>query len=417
MKSRVVLILLAIMSNIASLRAEENDSVKNSGFQIAVNPAVVPTMDAEVREFLHNKNVVTLGAQYRIVSTPQQQDPYAHDFGYPTFAFGLNYNLYNNVKLHREDGPSLGLGKAVDYNSKLGNSFAAYASFERALLRNKRWEIDYAFNMGVGYSKHKYDPDTEVDNLMIGSHVLIHFGAGLHATYRIFKDWGIKAGVDFNHLSSGTLGRPNKGVNAVGPMMAVVYYPYYDDLLKKDLFKANLDFNKTSYLNFSLNVGFKTLYEDWIETQFKTPPGQPGYRTDDFKCYTVYTLQADYMRRYARRWASGIGIDLYYLSYMDYVRRLDHSYNYPEKHSPLSIGISGKHEVFYHDLSLAMSLGFYLFRQEGHRAKKVEQPFYETVGLKYHFNKWNGLTLGAFVRAHAFKADQTGISLSYPIAL
>lgn len=417
MKFRILLFCLAVSTHWGEGWTQEKDSVMNGGFQISVNPAVVPTMDAEIKEILLTNDVVTLGAQYRHVSTPKQQDPYAHDFGYPTFAYGINYNLYNGVKFHREDGPSLGMGKAVDYHSRLSNSFAAYASFERPLLRNKRWEIDYAFNMGVGYSRLKYNPVNQVDNLMIGSHVLIYFGAGMHATYRIFNDWGIKAGVDFNHLSSGTLGRPNKGVNAVGPMMALVYYPYYNDLLKKELFNSSIELNKYSYLNFSFNLGFKSLYEDWNETQFRTPPEHPDYRTDDFKIYSVYTLQADFMRRYARRWASGFGVDLYYLSYMDHVRKLDHSYNYPDKHSPISIGISGKHEVFYHNLSLAVSLGFYLFRQEGHRAKKVEQPFYETVGLKYHINKWNGLTFGAFVRAHAFKADQTGISLSYPILL
>jgi len=417
MNINIYIFVLLLFSYADILFAEENDTIKNWGAQLTVNPAVIPTMDKEVKEFIVNHNVVTIGAQLRKVTTPQQQDPYAHDFGYPTFAFGLNYNFYNNIKFHREDSPSLGLGKAVDYYSTLGNSISAYASFERPFFRNKHWEIDYAFNMGLGYSHLKYNPINQVDNLMIGSHVLIYFGAGLHATYRIHRDWGVKAGIEFNHHSSGTLGRPNKGANAVGPTIALVYYPYYNQILQTDNFKINTDFKKSKYLNFSVNVGLKTLYEDWVKTQYNTPPELPDYRTDDFKYYTVYTLQADYMSRYARRWASGVGLDIYYLSFMDHVKKLDKQSGYTDKHSPISIGISGKHEVFYHNLSLAMSLGLYVFRQQGHKAKSIEQPFYETVGLKYHFQNINGLTLGAFVRAHAFKADFTGLSVSYPFKI
>ena len=38
----------------------------------------------------------------------------------------LNYNIYNHVKLYRDAGGDLGLGKPVDYQSTLGNSLSAY---------------------------------------------------------------------------------------------------------------------------------------------------------------------------------------------------------------------------------------------------------------------------------------------------
>ena len=252
---------------------------------------------------------------------------------------------------------------------------------------------------------------------MISSNVLIFFGAGFHATYHLSDDWGIKAGVEFNHHSSGTITRPNKGSNTVGPMIGLVYTPYYAEQLKVSGVKPTGDFEKSKYLNFSLNVGMKTLYEDWLQTQFWTLPEDESYRTNDFKHYVSYAFQADYMSRYARRWASGIGLDFYYLSYMNHVRDLDKQNGYSESHSPFSLGISGKHEVFFHNISLSMSLGFYLFRQHGHKAKEVEQPFYETIGVKYHVPKWNNIAFGAYVRAHAFKADNTGLSISCPIFL
>ena len=45
------------------------------------------------------------------------------------------------------------------------------------------------------------------------------------------------------------------------------------------------------------------MLEDWIYTQFGTAPGEEHYRTDQFKSYIAYSLQADVMCRYARRWA------------------------------------------------------------------------------------------------------------------
>lgn len=411
------LFFLIFSSFFTSSIAEETDSLRHWGMQLEVNPCWVPTMDKQIKDLVKTNGAATLGLQFSRATLPADNDLFAADFGYPTFAFGLNYNIYNHVKLYRDAGGDLGLGKPVDYQSTLGNSLSAYASFERPFFRNKHWEADYAFNIGLGFSRLKYDKESQVDNLMISSNVLIFFGAGFHATYHLSDDWGIKAGVEFNHHSSGTITRPNKGSNTVGPMIGLVYTPYYAEQLKVSGVKPTGDFEKSKYLNFSLNVGMKTLYEDWLQTQFWTLPEDESYRTNDFKHYVSYAFQADYMSRYARRWASGIGLDFYYLSYMNHVRDLDKQNGYSESHSPFSLGISGKHEVFFHNISLSMSLGFYLFRQHGHKAKEVEQPFYETIGVKYHVPKWNNIAFGAYVRAHAFKADNTGLSISCPIFL
>lgn len=382
-----------------------------------VNPCIVPTMDSQIKNLVTKNGALTFSAQLRHVSLPKDQDPYAQDYGFPTFYAGVNYNIYNHVRLHRDENGDLGMGQPVDFESRLGNAVSLYAGFERAFFRKYRWEADYAINIGVGFTDRKYDRFTSPDNHMISSFMTIYFGGAFHATYRFAKDWGIKAGLEFNHHSSGTLKRPNKGSNTVGPTIGLVYYPYYDELLKKEQYKQSVPFDKSKYWNVTANVGFCTIYEDWIQTQFKTPMDDPSYRSNNFKKYAVYSLSADYMSRYARRWASGVGIDVYYLSYMDRVKELDKLNNYHKSHSPISIGISGKHDVFYHNLSLSMSLGFYVFRQSGHKAKEVEQPFYETIGLKYHFPKLNNIALGAYVRAHAFKAHNTGISVTCPIRI
>lgn len=117
------------------------------------------------------------------------------------------------------------------------------------------------------------------------------------------------------------------------------------------------------------------------------------------------------MRRYARRWASGVGVDVFYGSYAKRVQALDATH--PEgstlRHKPWSIGIAAKHEVYYGNLSMYVSLGYYLYRHMGLTAKTEETRYYERIGLKYTLPRSGGLYIGAGVKAHRTKADLTEV--------
>ena len=128
----------------------------------------------------------------------------------------------------------------------------------------------------------------------------------------------------------------------------------------------------------------------------------------------AYSASADVMYRYARRWASGLGVDVFYGDYDKRVKEISVLRGYDETISPWSLGIAAKHEVFYHQLSLNVSLGFYLYRKMGTWAKEFETPYYERVGLNYSFPKFGGLKIGVNVKAHKTKADLTELLISYP---
>lgn len=176
-------------------------------------------------------------------------------------------------------------------------------------------------------------------------------------------------------------------------------------------------FRKQMYLEMSLGLGAKTLLEDWKKTQFHTSLDAPEYRTEKFNLYAAFSFQADLMYRYARRWASGIGMDAFYGCYSNHLKELDNADGFDEGHSPWSLGIAAKHEVFYGNLSLRLGLGYYLFRKMGHSANEIEKPYYERVGLHYSFPALNGLAIGFNINAHLTKADFTEIQISYPIRL
>ena len=347
------LLFLAVSSTVA----QTADTLRNWGASLGVQPGRVLVVDDYQGKWQKDKSNFSLDASWIHVDLPTDSDAFAADYGWPELGVGLKMSFNHGITMHKSASPEWGLAEEVDYDSHMGNSLAAYVSFNRPFFRGRKWMVDYSLAAGVGYSHSAYHPRYAVDNELIGSHWLIYFGAGVHVLYHFNHEWGVKVGADFWHLSNGALSRPNKGANIFGPSASIVYCPYYDHLyLSKNKFQAKR-FAPSLFINLSLGVGAKTLNEDWLETQFNTPKGHPDYRTGHFKLYMAYSLQADVMYRYARRWASGAGVDVFYGSYADRVRQIDGMHHYEAQHSPWSLGVALKHHVYYKRIALAMSLG------------------------------------------------------------
>lgn len=393
-----------------------NESASRVGFSVSTMPARLIVMDSWQKLWQRHKQSLSMAAEVNYSAIPADSNAFASDYNYPMFAFGLKYS-HNDVTMHRPPNSAWPMAKEVDYDSRLGDLITAYATITRPIVRNRRWMVDYMLGLGIGYGKNKYNNYNNIDNELTGSRFLIYFTAGTHATYRVADNWGVSAGVEFFHHSNGALNRPNKGANFIGPSLALRYMPYYKQLEDRAKNIIKKPFDKRLYANLSLGVGGKALLEDWQITQFRTHPDSANYRTSRFHFYTAYSAQADVMFRYARRWASGIGADLFYGTYADHVADLDTQAGHDVKHSPWSVGVALKHQVFYQNWSVAMSLGYYLFRHMGVNAKENETPYYERIGVHYTFPTLHGLTIGFDVKAHRTKADLTELVVSYPIKL
>ena len=410
-----ILILLSTLS--INVTAEVNDSlsIAKMGIEFRYIPAQTLTLDKEPRIWTKTKDTHSWAAQINVTPT---KNAYAHDYNYPTFSFGLRYHLNHGTTMHRDD--PWGEAQPVNYTSKLGNFLTLYGTFNRPLYRSKHWQWGYYLGTGIAYTSLKYNQKNDIDNEYIGSHLNIYFNAGLYGQVKIAKEWSVKGGLDFAHHSNGAMARPNKGANYLGPFVGLVYEPQQatSPIIKRNT-EATQPFQKYWFTEFTLGLGGKTLLEEWLQTQFNTPQGQPDYRKEHFTYYGAYSFHTHLLYRYARRWASGVGVGLFYGEYAHRIARMDKENGHTdEKHSPWSASIEARHEVYYGNVSVRLTLGYYLYRHMGYSANHgLEYPYHEQVGVFYSFPKLKGLTLGFSVNAHATKADFPELQLSIPVRL
>ena len=411
------ILLIAFVYVATQAKAIEKDSIRHWGFTVSVMKSEIIALDKNQRKYLKEKENGSVALELNHINLPSDHDSYAKDYNYPSLSIGLRYTMNNRVRFHRTPDLAWDKIEEVPYNSRLGNTLSLYGTFQRAIHRNKHWETSYSLSGGIGYTNRWYDKDKKIDNGFIGTPVLIYFGAGIHQTYRFAREWGVRASLEFVHHSNGSFYHPNKGSNCVGPSVGIVYYPYYETFIREHGSFQSAPFKKFLYLDLTVGIGAKTLVEDWQITQFRTPKTDPNYRTGDFKRYATYSLQANLMYRYARRWASGIGIDAFYNTYAPHIEQLEKKEGNNIDCKPWSFGIAGKHETFFHNLSVNVALGTYLYRRMGSIDRELGGRIYERIGVNYSFPSLNGLKLGINVKAHTTKADFTELVITYPFRL
>lgn len=403
-------VLLALLS-VAALSAS-GQRTSRWGFALEGAVGNVLKADAYEKMWLKKNGMWSVAFSARRQTLPKDSSTFAADYNYPTFSYGLLYHNFRNVRMHKEADPAWGMAVPVDYVSRMGDAVTAFATFERPVFRSGKLQTGYALSTGIGYATHTYDRYENVDNEILGSHWNIFFGASLYALWQIHPQWALRGAVDFRHLSNGASARPNKGANTVAPSLTLIYTP--QPVSEKDFVRLpRRPYPKHFYADVAVGVGGKTLLDDWLLTSFSRPPSAPDYRTGHFHFYPSFSVQTNVMYRYARRWASGIGVDVNYAKAAKHIQSLDRATGSTLSHSPWSVGVAARHEAFYGRWSMAASLGVYLFRHMGETAQWEEKPYYERIGIRYHFRPRHGLFLGADVKAHLTKADFTEIVLGW----
>ena len=404
-----------------------------------------------------NLSAIVLALRHR--TTADSCDAFAHDYNYPSWALSLQWADLSGVTMQKRVSPWWGQLQPVDYASHPGHLFVVAGTFSRPFQHFRWGEWGYSLEEGVAFNTRPYRRENNADNELTGSPLLFHFGASLYGEVRLTSHFSLRADLAFRHVSNGATHRPNKGANMWQPTLALQYdlkpQPRHSSTMKSiffatertntsmesDFFKESSPYRFSPYWWFHVegNIGVRTLLEEWLQTQYHTDPSDANYRTDHFQRHTVYNLQADVMRRYARRWALGAGLDVFTLPYVKQLQRFAPEDAKSRTFSPISFGVALKHESFYGRLSSYIHLGYYIYRETGRLASSDELPYYERVGLRYRLGKrkwelkemdkqgawekevrrrnrgvkYGGITFNIGIKAHKLKADFAEIGIGW----
>ena len=276
---------IAPLSLQAAQPMAEPDSVKSAFFRPTtveggISVGQVLSMDRYQRAWMESSasRGVHWGWRRRTVFVP---DGYAADYNYPEWSVTLQMMDYAGVKMRKTPSSDWGMAVPVDYSSSPGVVLSLVGSFSRPLLRTGKWQMGYALEEGLAFCTRPYAKEHNIDNELTGGHWLIHFGASLYAARRLDKHWSLRGDLAFRHVSNGATYRPNKGLNAVLPTLSLQY-----DLDGTGVPQVNVPkaaFVKGAFWRIGASVGVRTLIEDWLRTQYATPPTDAEYRTGHFK--------------------------------------------------------------------------------------------------------------------------------------
>lgn len=375
---------------------------------------------------------VQLGVRHRTLR--DSANVFAPDYNYPTWGVALQWTNLTRATMQKTASPWWGQLAPVDYASHAGHLFALVGSFSRPLQRRSWGEWGYALEEGLAFNTRPYNKELNADNELTGSPLLFHFGASVYGEVRLSPQWSLRADLAFRHVSNGATHRPNKGANMWQPTLAV-QYTLHPDAARQSPMKSHamvssreeasmksgnsVGFRPYWFAHIEGNVGMRTLLETWLQTQYNTAPSALSYRTDRFHRYFVYNLQTDVMHRYARRWATGVGIDVFTLPYVNQLRQFAPHDGAHRTFSPFSLGVALKHESYYGRLASYVHLGYYLYRETGRLPSSDETRYYERVGLRYRLGRitlgerHHGLTLSVGIKAHKLKADFAEIGIGW----
>ncbi len=366
----------------------------------------------KTRPNLASYGYMTYEAAVGFQTNPADSCCYAKAFGYPMISVGLSCARTSNFKF-------------TDC-TKFPDLYSAYGSFERTIIRKKHFSFGYLLDFGLIYNPGKYDPVNNPGNNWLSSPVMAYFGAGALVKYHFGKRWEIGADVMFRHFSNGRLRLPNEALNGLGAGIFARYrLEDYDHTKYLNVPSAKPQYKKGMQYMVVLGSGFHTCMGEWnalLKTESNSAELQN--KVQKLKAHPKFSLSFDAMYRYSLRYATGIGLDVFYSSNMKELEASDRIFYGDEAvdncpgYNPISVGIAVVQEVYWKNFAVHVAVGAYPYRHKGvngHLAKEAGDRergwHYEKAGFRYYFPKLGNTFLGFAIKSHSIKAEYLEYSL------
>ena len=349
---------------------------------------------------------------------PENGNAFAQQFGYPIFTAGFSLARMSNFQFSDQ--------------TRFPDLYTLYGSFERSLLRNRYLSLGYLLDFGATYNPGRYDPVENPGNNWLSAPFMAYFGTGIFAKVHVGKRWEVGADVMFRHYSNGRLALPNEAINALGPGVFARYrlsdYEFAD---YKGRPEKVTDFERGMQYMITLGGAVHTCQAEWnLYAYDHTDPEKPSRMPSKeeaagLKAHPKFSLSLDALYRYALRYASGIGLDIFYSSNMKELEAADRilygdvAVDASPGYSPVSVGIAAVQEIYWNNFAVHIAIGAYPYRHKGVNDKQLNEKFddrergwhYEKAGFRYYFPALGDTYLGFAIKSHSIKAEYLEFSI------
>lgn len=381
----LILLLTTISTTTDAQRFNRQDMTfggKNFyGFALNTNP------------YRKSNGYMTYDVEVGFQTMPSDSCAYVRSYGYPILSVGISVSSLSDF--------------VMDGDSFLPDIYSVYGAFERTHIRKERFSFGHLLNLGVTTNPGVYDPVNNPGNTILSSPVMCYFGGGFFTKWQIGRHWEAGAEVMYRHYSNGMLSVPNGGMDVVGAGVFARYrmeeYSAADfrETSPKPLFK---DKGMIYHISFSGGVhscrSEFEVYNEMVE--------DPTLKQIDFKRHPRFCISADAMYGYALKYATGIGIDVFYSSNMEDIKECDRIL-YGDKtvtendYMPISVGIAIVQELYWRNLAGYIALGAYPYSRNG--VSGCQSRHYEKAGVRYYFPRLGDTFVGFAIKAHNFRAE------------
>ncbi|MFN8396212.1 MAG: acyloxyacyl hydrolase [Bacteroidia bacterium] len=333
---RPLLVHIIVMIAIVGMAHAQGDSLHTWHVRANVHRGVVlpeyGSIDYLVNDFVH-------GAELSIVRQTRGKSIWEQLYKYPSFGLRLFYS---------------GLGNAAVF----GHQLAVSPYFVCRLVEAGPFSLDGEMGLGLSYATKTYDIRNNPRNILIGSHLNIHYHAELMARLRFGRRFMWHAGIAFNHISNANLAQPNVGINS-GTLNTGFWYALgkVQPVLRQEI----PEWKPRFVLEGRLSAGVKHT------------------RTFESLKYAAAAVCVDGKYRWSHKFAAGIGGDFFYdASVRPLMQRSGKDF------LPQYAFMSGLHctaEAYFGKASFALQHGFYL----GLRPHLNSDWYYNRFVINYHF--------------------------------
>ena len=350
---------------------------------------------------------------------PENGNPYAQQFGYPIISIGMSVARMSDFQFSD--------------HTRFPDLYSLYGSFERSLLRTRHLSLGYVFDFGGTYNPGKYDPIKNPGNNWLSAPFMAYFGVGAVAKVHIGKRWEVGADFMFRHYSNGRLALPNEAINALGGGIFARYrLSDYEYEKYKGKPQKSTDFKKGMQYMITLGGAVHTCQAEWnvfaYEDHLSDNPVSKNPTKEEaasLKAHPKFSLSFDALYRYSLRYATGIGVDMFYSSNMkeletaDRILYGDAAVDASPGYDPISIGLAVVQEVYWKNFAVHVAIGAYPYRHKGVNDKKLNEKLddrergwhYEKAGVRYYFPKLGDTYVGFAIKSHSIKAEYLEFSI------